>query len=136
MQQKIKQVFTSIIFFLSAGAFAGENTQYTTVTTAQSAEMIHLNSDNEGFQLLDVRTIGEYQQRALADAINLDYYGSDFATKLAQLNKNKTYLVYCRSGVRSKKALKIMQNLGFSKLYDMGGGILQWQKEQRVTVKP
>ena len=46
--------------------------------------------------------------------------------KLKQLDKNKTYLLYCRSGNRSGKTLKVMKKLGFKSAYNMQGGMKAW----------
>ncbi len=39
----------------------------------------------------------------------------------------KTYLVYCQSGTRSARAAQIMSELGFTKVYNMRGGIAKWK---------
>ena len=51
------------------------------------------------------------------------------------LNKDKTYLVYCRSGARSAGVRDAMERLGFKEVYNMLGGIVQWTDEGRETVK-
>jgi len=58
---------------------------------------------------------------------NIDVEASDFATKIAALDKNATYAVYCRSGNRSGTALEQMAAVGFTHVYDLAGGIGAWQ---------
>lgn len=89
----------------------------------------------ENFIILDVRTPPEYAKGHIKDAINLNYYSDNFKDKLDQLDKSKTYLVYCRSGHRSGKTLDIMEKLGFTKVYNLLGGVVQWEKEGLPTVK-
>jgi len=54
---------------------------------------------------------------------------------LNNLDKNKTYLIYCRSGARSGSALDIMAELNFREVYNILGGINQWKAEGFPTVK-
>ena len=51
------------------------------------------------------------------------------------MDKSKTYLIYCRSGNRSGQALDIMEELNFREVYNMMGGILEWEAEGLPTVK-
>ena len=77
--------------------------------------------------LLDVRTPEEWDQGIIPGAINIDYYkGQGFIDEVSQLDKSKTYFVYCRSGVRSANACSIMNELGFDKANNLLGGISQW----------
>jgi rhodanese-related sulfurtransferase len=45
---------------------------------------------------------------------------------VAKLDKSATYAVYCRSGNRSGEAVKVMEDLGFTDMYDMDGGVIDW----------
>src|SRR5262245_7969927 len=54
--------------------------------------------------VLDVRTAKEFAAGHIPDAINIDYNAPDFAKKIGELDKGKTYLVHCAAGVRSTKA--------------------------------
>jgi rhodanese-related sulfurtransferase len=77
--------------------------------------------------LVDVRTPEEYASGHLAGATLIDVEGADFATKVAALDKAKTYAVYCRSANRSKVAMTIMQRAGIVGVYDLAGGITSWK---------
>ena len=83
-------------------------------------------NENKNAVLIDVRTAGEFQQKAIKGAVNIDISSGNFQTKIAQLDKNKTYLVYCRSGNRSGNACKMMGDLGFTKVYNLSGGLMSW----------
>ncbi len=80
-----------------------------------------------GTIVLDVRTPAEYASGHLPQATNIDIEGADFANKIAELDKNATYAVYCHSGSRSGSALDQMTAAGFSHVYDLAGGIGAWQ---------
>ncbi len=79
--------------------------------------------------ILDVRTPAETAHGKIEGAIEIDYNSPDFALKVGGLDKSKTYLVYCRSGNRSGKACSMMQQQGFTRLYNLQGGMLAWGQQ-------
>ncbi len=84
--------------------------------------------------VIDVRTPGEISQGIIKGAsVFADYNAGQFETVLPQLDTSKTYLVYCRSGARSSNAAEIMIRTGFTKVYNLAGGINNWTGE---IVKP
>ena len=81
--------------------------------------------------VLDVRTPAEYDSSHIQGAVNYDVLDSvQFMQQIQALDKNETYLVYCRSGKRSAKAAGWMEHLGFNHIYNMKEGILGWEKLQ------
>jgi len=100
-----------------------------TITPQEAFTRIQDNQDNPDFVILDVRTPEEFADGHIENAINLDYYSEIFRDELNKLGKNKTYLIYCRSGNRSGKALDIMEELNFREVYNMVGGITKWGAE-------
>jgi rhodanese-related sulfurtransferase len=76
-----------------------------------------------GAKLIDVRTPGEYTSGHYENAEMVDFYAEDFASKMNALDKDVQYFIYCRSGSRSGQTLRLMQDLGFTKVYDLAGGI-------------
>jgi protein disulfide-isomerase len=85
--------------------------------------------------ILDVRTVEEYAGGHIAGAVNLDANSPDFAAKAAALDKGKTYLVHCASGVRSVKACDKLASLDFPKLYNLTGGFKAWAKAGKPIEK-
>lgn len=84
------------------------------------------NDDNA--VVLDVRTDDEVADGIIANAIHIDIYkGQEFIAEIEELDKNKNYYVYCRSGNRSGQACNIMEQLGFDNAYNLEGGILEWE---------
>ncbi|GGC86406.1 thioredoxin [Flavobacterium lutivivi] len=77
-------------------------------------------------QLIDVRTPEEYNSKHIDNAVNIDINNSNFDTEIAKLDKSKPVFVYCLSGGRSKAAASKMQALGFSKIYELDGGMMKW----------
>lgn len=94
---------------------------------SQEEWVSQLEKDNNAV-IIDVRTDNEVADGIIANAIHLDIYKrQDFIDKIEALDKNKNYYVYCRSGNRSGQACNIMSELGFSKAYNLEGGILEWE---------
>ena len=60
----------------------------------------------------------------------IDVKKNNFSDEIEKLDKASTYLVYCRSGKRSSKAVQKMIAAGFNDIYEMKGGYLAWQKEK------
>ncbi|HAS73237.1 MAG TPA: rhodanese-like domain-containing protein [Clostridiales bacterium UBA8960] len=83
---------------------------------------------NEAIILVDVRTKEEFDETHIPDAILLPLatLKNDAATLLPNLDA--TYFVYCRSGSRSADAVKIMLDLGYTSVFDLGG-IINWPYE-------
>ncbi|MDZ7935825.1 MAG: rhodanese-like domain-containing protein [Emticicia sp.] len=76
--------------------------------------------------ILDVRTLAEHKQGGIDGAINIDIMESSFTQKVATLDKDKTYFVFCRSGNRSGSACEMMSKNGFKNLYNLSGGMMHW----------
>lgn len=80
--------------------------------------------------ILDVRTPEEVAEGIIPNAITIDIYkGQGFIYELEELDKSKTYYVYCRSGGRSGQACGIMNQLGFKNAYNLIGGFMEWKGE-------
>ena len=91
----------------------------------EALELIDHNRDSTNFTILDVRTPEEYHEGHLRGAV-LQPYGPEFSASLAELSKDNTYLVYCRSGGRSLSAGREMEKQGFSKVFMLAEGMNGW----------
>lgn len=85
--------------------------------------------------ILDVRTPREFQAGHIAGAVNIDVNAADFEEKAGALDKTKTYLVHCASGVRSVKACEKLSKLSFLKLYNLPGGFRAWESAGKPVQK-
>lgn len=103
---------------------------FKTISPRQAADLISQKKGDNGFVILDVRTTAEFETGHLNNAILLDYYSKDFISELDRLDKTKTYLIYCRSGNRSGKTLRLIEEMGFKQVYDMAQGIIGWRKNK------
>jgi rhodanese-related sulfurtransferase len=106
-----------------------------TINPEQAFTLIQDNKNNPDFVILDVRTPEEFADGYIENAINLDFYSEVFRDELDKLDKDETYLIYCRSGNRSGRTLPIMEELGFRKVHNMHGGIVEWQAKGLPTTK-
>ncbi|WP_205720038.1 rhodanese-like domain-containing protein [Fodinibius halophilus] len=78
--------------------------------------------DQKGGIVIDVRTQEEYDAGHIARVdYQYDYLSGEFEAQLDSLDKDKTYYLYCRSGNRSGKSLKLMKKYGFKNVYNVGG---------------
>jgi rhodanese-related sulfurtransferase len=90
-----------------------------------SPEEFKLKAQEENTVILDVRTAAECAAGIIERATTeLDMYNGEFEEKFKLLDRNKTYLIYCRSGVRSVYACEAMAAEGFTNLYNLRTGIL------------
>jgi rhodanese-related sulfurtransferase len=105
------------------------------ISVKDAYDLIQKNKGNLDFVILDVRTADEFNAGHLADAVNIDYYAQDFKEQVNKLDHNKEYLVYCRTANRSASAVKIMLDLGFTRLNDVAGGIVEWGNAGYPTLK-
>lgn len=78
--------------------------------------------DQPNTVVLDVRTKMEWNMGHVAGATLIDINSGDFDAKIDQLDKSKTYLVYCRSGNRSSTAANIMIKKGFTDVKNVRSG--------------
>ena len=86
-------------------------------------------------KIIDVRTPEEVAEGHLADATTVNFLSPDFASQVAGLNKKGTYLLYCRSGSRTRKAADAMQKMGFKHVYMLEGGINAWKEAGKAVEK-
>ena len=77
--------------------------------------------------VLDVRTPEEVAEGKIPGAIHLDFYSENFADLINELDKSRTYYVYCRLGGRSSKTMEMMLKMGFERVVDLEGGITSWK---------
>lgn len=87
-----------------------------------------INAGLEDVYWIDVRTPKEIAEGSIEGALKVDFKNDDFEQKILELDTSKTYYVYCRSGRRSDRARNFMVNHGFRDVYNVTGGIIEWQK--------
>jgi rhodanese-related sulfurtransferase len=73
--------------------------------------------------LLDVRTEEEYLEGRLSGAVLMPDFEVRERAPLELPDKDVLILVYCRSGVRSARAAQELVDMGYTRVYDMGGAL-------------
>jgi rhodanese-related sulfurtransferase len=122
-----------VALVLLAGAViapAGAGSRVTDITVEQARQLIQARSGKAELVILDVRTPAEFTEGHIAGAVNLDVSAPDFEKRLGALDRGTTYLVYCRTGNRSVRAVQAMERLGFGSVYHMTQGIVGWQQKK------
>lgn len=85
-------------------------------------EMLEILKTNGNAVLLDVRSSQEYIEGHIRGSINIPVYDIEKQAK-NKLNKDSIIIVYCSAGIRSKRAIQILEKLGYENLYNVEGGI-------------
>ena len=104
------------------GLFKSTPPAYHNLTAAQFAEGVR----RSGAVLVDVRRPDEYTRGYIPSAVNIEITAPNFAQRVAALDKTKPTYVYCRSGARSSKAAAQLSAAGFTHVYNLLGGVLDW----------
>ena len=99
------------------------------VNAQEAFTLIRENRDNPDFIIIDVRTPEEFAEGHMENTINIDFRSETFDSEIGRLDRNKTYLIYCRSGNRSRGALDTMIELNFAEVYHLTVGIVGWVEE-------
>jgi len=86
-------------------------------------------------QIIDVRTLQEFSEGHLDNAVLMDFYEDDFAAAIDDLDRDQPYVIYCRSGNRSGQTRQLMEDLGFTDVVDIDGGIESWLAEGLPTTR-
>lgn len=109
LMQKINKMFATKLFRGS-----------TDISYIQAKEII---KENLTAILLDVRSEQEHEEYHLNGDICIPLY--DLQSKIERIveNKKTIIIVYCQSGVRSKKAVKLLEKMGYENVYNIRGGI-------------
>ncbi len=94
-----------------------------------SKEEFKQKLDSGDYILIDVRTQGENDEVKIAESLVFDIGQPDFLEKIKDLDRNGKYLLYCASGSRSSHALDFMKQLGFSEVYDLEGGVMNFFRD-------
>ena len=115
-----------IVFFVFVSCAQSKNDDYTDMEPAQFQKAISADS----IQLIDVRTLGEFNEGHLKNAMLIDYLSDDFSENIKKLNPDKAVYIYCRSGKRSSKSAKHFKETGFSEIYNLKGGVLEWEAKE------
>ena len=95
--------------------------EYGNLTVDEAKSLIESKPD---LVILDVRTPSEYEDGHIKDAINIPV--DELEGRLGELDPGDELLVYCRTGNRSTRAVRLLEENGFTKILHMDGGVVAW----------
>ena len=131
IHSKILLLTFVLISFMACGQ--KENAKSNSTNAGQASISLispaDLNKANKDILLIDVRTPQEFASGHLENAVNINYFDSDFNEQFKTLDKNKAVYLYCKSGRRSANAAEKLEDMGFVKIYDLEGGVVNWQSK-------
>lgn len=122
----------SMVAASAALLLAGCQPNIASITPGEAAKMF---SEQKAI-IVDVREDDEWKVQHIAGAIHIPL--AQVENRLGELSqyKDSTVIMQCRSGKRSAKAAGTLLAAGFTKVYNLDGGIIAWDKEGLATTKP
>jgi len=95
------------------------------------SQLAKLKVDFPELVIVDVRTPKEIAGGKIDEnALEIDFKDGSFDSNISKLDKNNTYLIYCKSGGRSSKSTKKMIAAGFKNVYNLEGGYSEWSSSK------
>lgn len=116
------KIFMTMCGVLSVLCGCGPSGKFKSVDTVTFGAEI----SKPGVQVVDVRTLDEYNQGHIPGAVNMDVTSPEFDSLVQTLDKERKVALYCRSGRRSKIAAERVASVGF-RVVELEGGILSWR---------
>lgn len=125
--------YLSVIFLtvLSIACGHAQSTD-TKLSAKEFAKKVRNTTDA---QIVDVRTPAEFKAGHIKDASNIDFSSNEFKSMAATLDKSKPVFIYCLSGGRSASAAKYLRSEGYTQIYEMPGGMMEWRSRDLPEVK-
>lgn len=130
---KTKLLLILVLFFGGAATFA-QSVKKDSVNVLSVGDF-ETKSSKKNTLVIDVRTPEEVAEGHLPGSVNINFLGENFAQEIDVLNKKTTYLVYCKTGVKSRKAADLMQKAGFKDVYMLEGGYTAWTQAGKPIEK-
>jgi phage shock protein E len=137
----MKALKSVLIILLGINVFAcssqpqSSGAKTSAIKNMNSQEASKLLANNSDIIILDVRTPREFNDGHIKGAKNINIADGDFQSQIEKLNRDSTYFVYCRTGNRSGRAIRLMEQLDFKSIYHLQHGITEWVGEGKPVVK-
>ena len=127
----MKNIFILLFASISIVSCSQKKEGVQNISVSEYQNLVHDNAI-----VLDVRTEDETNQGQIKGSSSLDFYESNFENSLSLIQKDKEVFVYCQSGGRSKKAAKLLMEMGQFKVYNIEGGIRAWKAKGYELTTP
>ena len=129
--KKVIIILIILVVIIGGVIMLNKNTEKELTNQIQYVSMEEITTimqENTNYIILDVRTIEEYNEGHIPNAICIPNETIDETVTKQLPNKDQLILIYCRSGNRSKQAALKLQHLGYTNLVEFGG-ITDWDGE-------
>ena len=130
MKRKIQSIL--LLFFMALLTFSCGKSSVDNSSLVSPQELSEVQDE---ILLIDVRTPQEYQQGHIENSKNINIAGDSFKEEIQKLDKSQPVYVYCKVGGRSAKAASMLKEMGFEEVYDLEGGIRNWESSGMEVVK-
>ncbi len=100
------------------------------ITQMTAEQFDKVRQVGDAITIVDVRRPDEIANGKVPGAIEIDFESDDFERRIAGLDREGTYIMYCHSGNRSNQAAEYMHTQGFRFVYNLEGGYRDWSKRQ------
>jgi rhodanese-related sulfurtransferase len=123
-----------VVTVYSSGIISAQSTDSLTYEDLEPY-YFHLNYITDSSSvLIDVREFFEYRRTRIRDAVHIPTSGG-FEITADTLGKERSLFLYCYNGYRSKKAAEFFISKGFTRAYNLEGGIVQWRRDNMPVEK-
>lgn len=120
-------MLTGIFLYILIFRVMGFRDNKPNIIKVSSVEAFDLLARDNTIMIIDIRTPEEFSRGHLEGAININYNAPDFNDTLKKLDKNNTYLIYCRTGNRSGILIAGLRKYGFKNVLHLHRGIIEWK---------
>lgn len=128
----MKKILLYVMIVLHFSSCGQQNNNESGTTNSVDVGEFEKGIQQSNVQILDVRTAGEFATGHIKNAMQANFNNSEeFNERIKHLDKSKPVYIYCLSGARSNYAMNTMQDLGFTKLYHLVGGINAWRRHDK-----
>lgn len=126
----MKTIVKLNLILMGLVAFISCQSQSASTITKIDKTYLEQNVIGQDVQLIDVRTVEEYEAGRIDDAVNFNIIDSDnFLMQIKKLDKDQPVYLYCKMGGRSSRAAELLKEEGFTQIFDYSGGYNDWVQE-------
>ena len=126
----MRKLFLIPILFLTISSFAFAQSEYIEIDIEKFESLIN----NGDYILVDIRTESEIVNGVIEGSTFMNFLSEDFEEWITELDKDKKYILYCRSGNRSRKAVEKMRVMEVE-AYSLKGGIINWENLNKPLIQ-
>lgn len=122
----MKKILGIFVAVLLVGASVFAQTKSNVVLNLSAERFKAIIAIDKAANIIDLRTTDEIKKGFIKGAVQLDFLAKDAEKKIDELDKNKTYYIYCQSGGRSADAAEYMEKHNFKRVYTLEKGFSDW----------